>query len=145
VAGDPEADIEDARQLWYVCQATYDRRGECIAAEQRYFVTSIPAGTLSRDQDLALVRMHWGIENSCHWTMDVMLGEDDSQPCQASRASIETVSWLQIIGYNAVSAWRQQSPPRDRKPVAWARAMETLRDALLFAQVDHHEAIQDTT
>ena len=145
VAGDPEADIEDARQLWYVCQATYDRRGECIAAEQRYFVTSIPAGTLSRDQELALVRMHWGIENSCHWTMDVMLGEDDSQPCQASRASIETVSWLRIIGYNAVSAWRQQSPPRDRKPVAWARAMETLRDALLFAQVDHHEAIQDTT
>src|SRR3990172_6657839 len=34
VAGDPEADIQDARQLWYVCQATYDRRGECIAAEQ---------------------------------------------------------------------------------------------------------------
>ncbi len=90
------------------------------------------------------MRMHWGIENSCHWTMDVMLGEDDSQPCQASRASIETVSWLRIIGYNTVSAWRQQSPPRDRKPVAWARAMETLRDALLFAQVDHHEAIQDT-
>ncbi len=50
------------------------------------------------------MRMHWGIENGCHWTMDVVLGEDDSQPCQASRASIETVSWLRIIGYNAVSA-----------------------------------------
>jgi len=36
--------------------------------------------------------------------MDVMLGEDDAQPCQASRASIETVSWLSIIGYNVVSA-----------------------------------------
>ena len=70
--------------------------------------------------------------------MDVMIGEDDAQPCQASRESIETVSWLRIIGYNAVSAWRQQSPRRDGKPVAWARAMETLRDALLVAQVEHH-------
>jgi hypothetical protein len=60
-----------------------------------------------------------------------MLGEDDAQPCQASRASIETVSWLRIIGYNAVSAWRQQSPRKDHKPIASARAMETLRDALV--------------
>jgi hypothetical protein len=77
--------------------------------------------------------------------MDVVLGEDDAQPCQASKGSIETVSWLRIIGYNAVSAWRQQAPRQDRKPIAWARAKETLRDALLLAQVEHHEAIQGTT
>jgi hypothetical protein len=146
VAGDPEADIEDAQQLWYVCQTTYLPDGECATVEQRYFVTSIPAGILTRDQELALVRMHWAIENGCHWTMDVMLGEDDAQPCQASRASIETVSWLRIIGYNAVSAWRQQSPRKDEKPTAWERAMETLRDALLLAQVvDHREAVQVVT
>jgi hypothetical protein len=81
-----------------------------------------------------------------HTTMDVMLREDDAQPCQASRASIETVSWLRIIGYNAVSAWRQLSPRRDRKPIAWTRAMETLRDALRLAQVvDHREAAQGIT
>lgn len=145
VAGDPEADIEDAQQLWYVCQATYLPNGDCVAVEQRYFVTSIPAGTLTRDEELALVRMHWTIENNCHWTMDVMLGEDDAQPCQATKASIETVSWLTIIGYNALAAWRQQSPRRDRRPVAWARAMETLRDALLLAQVDHHQEPQAVT
>jgi hypothetical protein len=145
VAGDPEADIEGAQQLWYVCQATYDHAGECITAEQRYFVTSIPVGVLTRAEELALVRMHWAVENGCHWTMDVMLGEDDSQPCQASRASIETVSWLRIIGYNAVCAWRQQAPRRDRKPIAWKRAMETLRDALLLAEVEHYQAIARIT
>jgi hypothetical protein len=146
VAGDPEADIEDAQQLWYVCQTTYDRAGGCTAVEQRYFVTSIPAGVLARDEELGLVRMHWAIENGCHWTMDVMLGEDDGQPCQASKESIETVSWLRIIGYNAVSAWRQLAPRKDKKPIAWERAMETLRDALLLAQVvDHREAIQGIT
>jgi predicted transposase YbfD/YdcC len=129
VAGAPEADIEAAQQLWYVCQTTTDR-GEVV--------TSILAGALTRDQELALVRMHWAIENGCHWTLDVMLGEDEGHPCQASRASIETVSWLRLIGYNAASAWRQLAPRKDGKPVAWARAMETLRDALLVAQVTDH-------
>ena len=146
VTGHPEADIEDAQQLFYVCQATYSPNGACTAVDQRYFVTSIPTGILTRDQELALVRMHWAVENNCHWTLDVMLGEDDAQPCQASKASIETVSWLRIIGYNAVSAWRQQAPSKDRKPIAWERAMETLRDALLLAQlVDHREAVPGIT
>ena len=138
VAGDPAADIEAAQQLWYICQTTTDLRGEIVTVEQRYFVTSITAGTLTRDQELALVRMHWAIENGCHWTLDVMLGEDEGHPCQATRASIETVSWLRLIGYNAVSAWRRLAPTKDRKPMAWARAMETLRDALLASQVIVH-------
>jgi len=145
VTDDPEADIEDAQQLWYVCQTTYDRGGACTAVEQRYFVTSVPTGTLTHDEELAVVRMHWSIENGCHWTMDVMLGEDDAQPCQASRASIETVSWLRIVGYNAISAWRQLSPRRDKKPASWARASETLRDALLLADVEHLRPLENTT
>jgi hypothetical protein len=146
VADEPAVFIEAAEQLWYVCQTTTDHRGEIVAVEQRYFVTSIPAGTLTRDDELALVRLHWAIENGCHWTMDVMLGEDEGHPCQASRASIETVSWLRLIGYNAVSAWRRLAPTKDRKPMAWARAMETLRDALLAAQVaDHREVVHGIT
>jgi len=141
VADDPEADIEAAQQLWYVCQITTDAGGEIVTVEQRYFVTSIPTGTLTRDQELELVRMHWAIENGCHWTLDVVLGEDDGNPCQASRASIETVSWLRIIGYNALAAWRQLALPKDKKPITWARAAETLRDTLLLAEVRHHEAI----
>jgi hypothetical protein len=131
----PPPPSRNAQQLWYVCQTTTDRRGEIVAVEQRYFVTSIPAGTVTRDQELALVRLHLGIENGCHWTLDVALGEDDGHPCQASRAFIETVSWLRLIGYNALSAWRALAPRKDGKPVAWARAAETLRDGLLAGQI----------
>ncbi len=146
VADDPAADIEAAQQLWYVCQTTTDDRGDVVAVERRYFVTSIPAATLTREQELDLVRMHWAIENGCHWTMDVMLGEDEGHPCQANRAAIETVSWLRIIGYNAVAAWRRLAPTKDRKPMAWARAMETLRDALLAALVaDHRHVVLSIT
>jgi hypothetical protein len=144
VAGDPGADIKAAQQLWYVCQTTTDRRGEIVAVEQRYFVTSIPSGALTRDEELALVRLHWGIENGCHWTLDVILGEDDGHPCQANRASIETVSWLRLIGYNALSAWRTLAPSKDGKPIAWARAAETLRHALVLAEI-HHLAIPFVT
>lgn len=146
VADDPAVFIEAAQQLWYVCQTTTDHRGEIVAVEQRYFVTSIPTGTLNRDEELALVRMHRAIKNGCRWTMDVMLGEDEGHPCQASRASIETVSWLRLIGYNAVSAWRTLAPRKDGKPVAWARAMETLRDALLAVQgTDHRDVLPADT
>jgi hypothetical protein len=135
VVSEPAAAIEAAQQMWYVCQTTTDARGRIVAVEQRFFVTSIPTGTLTRAEELALVRLHWGIENGCHWTLDVVLGEDEGHPCQASRASIETVSWLRLIGYNALSAWRQLAPPKDKKPITWDRAAETLRDALLAAQV----------
>jgi hypothetical protein len=91
VADEPAVFIEAAQQLWYVLQTTIDDRGDVVAAE---------------------------IENGCHWTMDVMLGEDEGHPCQASRASIE-----------------------DRKPLAWARGMETLRDALLAARVTDHRIL----
>jgi hypothetical protein len=145
VQGSRRVDIADAQQLWYVCQATYARNGVCVAVEQRYFVTSIPARTFTRGEELTLVRLHWGIENGCHWAMDVALGEDDGQPCQASRDAIETVGWLRIIGYNAVSAWRQLAPRKDRVPIAWERAKETLRDALLAARVDHLEPVPAAT
>ncbi len=51
--------------------------------DQRCFATSILAGALTRDQELALVRMHRAIENGCHWALDVILGEDEGYPCQA--------------------------------------------------------------
>jgi hypothetical protein len=45
-----------------------------------------------------------------------------------------------------VSARRQQAPRKDRQPITWERAMETLRDALLLAQlVDHREAVPGST
>ena len=55
-------------------------------------------------------------------------------------------AWIRIIGYNAVSAWRQQAPRKDSKPIAWQRAMETLRDALLLAEVvEDREALPGIT
>lgn len=44
--------------------------------ELRYFISSLPAkvGPLAH-----AVRSHWGIENQCHWTLDMVFQEDQSR------------------------------------------------------------------
>jgi predicted transposase YbfD/YdcC len=45
-------------------------------AETRYFISSLPLGV---KQFAHAVRSHWGIENSCHWCLDMTYREDESR------------------------------------------------------------------
>jgi predicted transposase YbfD/YdcC len=51
------------------------RRGTDEPAE-RYFLMSQP---FTAEQVLNIVRAHWGIENTLHWTLDVVLDEDQAR------------------------------------------------------------------
>jgi len=126
-----EVNMAGAQQLWRVRQQTFIG-DKLVVEELRYFISSIPPTLLSPTQQLALVRLHWGIENNHNWTMDVALTEDDVQPCQQNADAIEVVAWLRVLGYNLLAAWRAQADKKDRKPMPWARCMEQLRDAFLF-------------
>jgi predicted transposase YbfD/YdcC len=48
-------------------------RGE-VSTEWRYYISST---TWSAAKFEAAVRTHWGIENSCHWVLDMTFHEDD--------------------------------------------------------------------
>lgn len=48
-------------------------KGEA-STEWRYYISST---MLSAEQFEAAVRSHWGIENSCHWVLDMTFNEDD--------------------------------------------------------------------
>lgn len=47
---------------------------EATVEDHYYLCSTLP----NAENILALVRGHWGIENRCHWTLDVVFGEDAS-------------------------------------------------------------------
>jgi predicted transposase YbfD/YdcC len=44
--------------------------------ETRYYISSLPVRV---KQFAHAVRSHWGIENTCHWSLDVTYREDESR------------------------------------------------------------------
>jgi predicted transposase YbfD/YdcC len=57
--------------------------------EMRYYLSSLPMGvnTFAR-----AVRGHWGIENGCHWSLDMTFREDESRV--RTEHLRENLSWL---------------------------------------------------
>ena len=54
---------------------------ECVrdgkeTAEVRYYISSLGVGV---KRFAHAVRSHWGIENSCHWSLDITFREDESR------------------------------------------------------------------
>ncbi|MDY7232829.1 hypothetical protein SYV04_40960, partial [Hyalangium sp. s54d21] len=99
--------------------------------EWRYFVTSLSTVEWGFAHLLRLVRLHWAIENRHHWTLDMVLEEDDRQPCLHSRSALEVTAWLRVLAYNLLSAWRARLPLKDRLPVGGlgTRLRDTARRA----------------
>ena len=55
----------------------------------RYFISSLP---LDIQQFSKVVRKHWGIETTCHWSLDVTYGEDGLRIRQ--RTIAENLGWI---------------------------------------------------
>jgi len=52
------------------------RRDGKETAETRFFISSLPMGV---KRFARAIRSHWGIENSCHWSLDMIYREDESR------------------------------------------------------------------
>jgi hypothetical protein len=130
-----QTDFPDARLLLAVRQ-THLKPGQLPKVEWRYFVTSLSTTDLSFKHLLHLVRLHWAIENTHHWTLDCVLMEDERQPCLDNAQALQVTAWLRTLAYNILSAWRAALPLKDRLPVSWQRASETIRDALVHGRTE---------
>jgi predicted transposase YbfD/YdcC len=72
--------------------------------EYRYYISSLPADNASRL--LELIRGHWGIENTLHWSLDINFREDDCRIRQGHAAP--NFSRLSRIALNLLKAEKQE-------------------------------------
>lgn len=73
-------------------------------AETRYFISSLPMGV---KRFARAVRGHWGIENTCHWSLDFTYREDESRIRDAYER--ENFAWLNRFTLSLL----KQHPGRD--------------------------------
>ena len=72
--------------------------------EVRYFISSLPVKV---KQFAHAVRSHWGIENSCHWCLDVTYREDESR--LRDERLRENFAWLNRLTLSLL----KQHPEKD--------------------------------
>lgn len=79
--------------------------------ESRYFLSSLPLGV---KQFARAIRAHWGIENTCHWCLDVTYREDENR--MRDQNLRENFAWLrrftlsllkQVAGKESVAMMRR--------------------------------------
>jgi predicted transposase YbfD/YdcC len=84
--------------------------------ETRYYISSLEVGV---KRFAHAVRSHWGIENSCHWTLDVTYREDESRI--RDKHMRENFAWLNRLTLSLL----RQHPERNsiamkRRSCGWS-------------------------
>ena len=83
--------------------------------DTRYFISS---ATLSANRAAAVVRGHWAIENSLHWTLDVIFNDDQSRVRKGHGAKN-----MAVVRHFAINLVRHANDKRSiklrRKKAAW--------------------------
>lgn len=97
-------DWEHLQQVWRIEKERVKQNGQ-VERENRYYVTNLHLGRFQPAQILQVVRAHWGIENNCNWTMDVVWDEDTKVWCGRG-AAIQALGLLRLMAYNLAALWR---------------------------------------
>lgn len=93
------ADLDEWEGLKSVGMVESIRRIKGVRSiEKRYFLSSLP---LDVGQFAGAVRDHWGVENSCHWVLDVVMREDQSRARTGSAA--ENLATLRRLALNLLN------------------------------------------
>ena len=93
----------------------YCIRGGKETIEARYFISSLPVKV---KQFARAVRNHWGIENTCHWCLDVTYREDESRI--RNQHLRENFAWLNRFSLSLLKQHRSKdSIAMKRRACGW--------------------------
>jgi len=86
--------------------------------EVRYYISSLPV-----EADAAMfahaARSHWGVENGCHWTLDVTFREDESRIRE--KRLRENLAWLNRFCLSLLKQYPdRRSVAMKRRSCAWS-------------------------
>jgi predicted transposase YbfD/YdcC len=98
----------------------YQEDGHAMA-DIRYYISSLKVGV---KQFARAVRGHWGIENGCHWTLDMTFREDESRI--RGQKIRENFAWLNRLALSLL----KQHPSKDS--IAMKRRLCGWDDAYLL-------------
>ena len=89
--------------------------GEKIETETRFYLAS---AVLTAIVAAAFVRGHWGIENSLHWVLDMVMRDDESRVRTGNAAA--NLAIIKHIAYNLIRRGKGKHSFRSkRKLAAW--------------------------
>lgn len=124
------------RQGWLVRQTTRTKDGK-VTVFDRYYITNLVWGALGPRQILRVIRDHWGIENDCNWTFDVVWKEDThawtaNKKQVAGRWPLRVQMWLRVLAYNLLT-WllRVHLRAAGFRRMTWAQLRDALEQVLL--------------
>lgn len=119
---------EHVTELWRIETITTDRDGATLSNDTRYYVTSIPATTLTHKQVLEAIRMHWGIENNANWCFD-MLWNEDTAPWTSG--AMVLVAHLRMMAYNIIQRLKvRKLKAMNYRTIAWRDLFRFFEHAL---------------
>ncbi len=98
----------------------YEKNGQ-QCSDVRYYISSLEMGV---KRFAGAARGHWGIENTCHWTLDMTFREDDSRI--RGRNIRENFAWLNRLALSLL----KQHPSKDS--IAMKRRICGWDDAFLL-------------
>ena len=125
---------EHLRTVLRVESETLDAKGHRAAYENRYFVVSMPASRLTPKQWLLLVRLHWGVENNCHHTLDTAFEEDDRPWIESDPRGMLVVALLRRLAYTLLTLFRSVTQRSDeRRATPWLDLLRHFYNAIISA------------
>jgi hypothetical protein len=100
----------------------------------RYFISSLEGEKLTAAQWLKLVRMHWGVENNCHYTWDTAFEEDDRRWIVADPQGALNVMLLRRLAYNMLALFRSVTQRSEENRIApWKDILRWVYNTLIAA------------
>jgi predicted transposase YbfD/YdcC len=95
---------------------SYRKSGAKESMEVRHYVSSLE---VEAKQFARAVRGHWGIENTCHWSLDVTFREDESRTRE--RHLVENFAWLNRFALSLLNRHpSRQSLVMKRRSCGWS-------------------------